>query len=105
MPIYAYKCQDCGHQLEKLQRIGEPSLTDCPQCGQSQLRKQITAAAFKLKGTGWYETDFKNKQSDNDKNKKPDKTDTAVDSKKNESKNGSKDSAKTDKPSIKKDAA
>lgn len=60
MPIYPYKCQDCDHQFEALQKMSEPLLVDCPECGNSSLRKQLTAAAFKLKGTGWYETDFKN---------------------------------------------
>jgi putative FmdB family regulatory protein len=60
MPIYQYKCQDCEHQLEALQKMSDPLLVDCPSCGHPALRKQLTAAAFKLKGTGWYETDFKN---------------------------------------------
>ena len=60
MPIYQYQCTDCQHQLEALQKISDPKLVDCPACGQASLRKQVTAAAFKLKGTGWYETDFKN---------------------------------------------
>jgi len=61
MPIYQYNCQACGHQVEVLQKVSEAPLTDCPECGQPALRKGITAAAFRLKGTGWYETDFKNK--------------------------------------------
>ena len=60
MPIYQYQCADCGHALEALQKISDPKLTDCPACKAPALRKQVTAAAFKLKGTGWYETDFKN---------------------------------------------
>ena len=60
MPIYQYQCVDCGHQMEALQKMSDPKLTDCPACGASSLQKQVTAAAFKLKGTGWYETDFKN---------------------------------------------
>jgi putative FmdB family regulatory protein len=60
MPIYQYKCTDCGHQLEALQKMSDPRLTDCPECQEPSLRKQLTAAAFKLKGSGWYETDFKN---------------------------------------------
>jgi putative FmdB family regulatory protein len=59
MPIYAYRCGECGHELEALQKISDPPLTDCPACGASALTKQITAAAFRLKGSGWYETDFK----------------------------------------------
>ena len=60
MPIYQYQCAECGHQMEALQRMNDPKLTDCPECKAPALKKQLTAAAFKLKGTGWYETDFKN---------------------------------------------
>ena len=61
MPIYEYTCAACGHELEALQKISEPPLVECPACGKPELRKRLTAAAFRLKGTGWYETDFKNK--------------------------------------------
>ena len=59
MPIYEYQCQDCGKELEVLQKISDEPLKDCPQCGKSTLRKKVSAAAFRLKGGGWYETDFK----------------------------------------------
>lgn len=59
MPIYEYRCESCGHALEKLQKISDAPLTDCPACNQSTLKKQISAAGFRLKGSGWYETDFK----------------------------------------------
>ncbi|HMB58361.1 MAG TPA: zinc ribbon domain-containing protein [Xanthomonadales bacterium] len=59
MPIYEYRCQQCGHELEKLQRMSDDALTDCPECGKSTLRRLISAAGFRLKGAGWYETDFK----------------------------------------------
>lgn len=59
MPIYEYQCQACQEQLEVLQKISEPLLVDCPKCGQPALKKKISAAAFRLKGSGWYETDFK----------------------------------------------
>jgi putative FmdB family regulatory protein len=59
MPIYEYECNACGHTLEKLQKISDPVLTDCPQCGDAALQKLISAAGFRLKGGGWYETDFK----------------------------------------------
>ncbi len=59
MPIYEYRCSSCGHELEKLQKISDPALTDCPACGQASLVKLISAAGFRLKGGGWYETDFK----------------------------------------------
>jgi len=59
MPIYAYKCQSCGFAKDVLQKISDPVLTDCPTCGQSSFQKQVTAAGFQLKGSGWYVTDFK----------------------------------------------
>ena len=60
MPIYEYRCNECGYQNDYLQKISEPPLTDCPECGKSTFAKQVTAAGFQLKGTGWYATDFKN---------------------------------------------
>ena len=59
MPIYEYQCQDCNNQLEVLQKINDAPLEDCPACGKASLKKKISAAAFRLKGSGWYETDFK----------------------------------------------
>ncbi|MGJ8664125.1 MAG: FmdB family zinc ribbon protein [Marinicella sp.] len=62
MPIYEYSCRDCGHEIEKLQKMSDAPLTDCPQCEAPALAKKISAAGFRLKGTGWYETDFKGKK-------------------------------------------
>ena len=59
MPIYEYQCDACGHELEALQALSESPLTDCPDCREPRLRKRVSAAAFRLKGGGWYETDFK----------------------------------------------
>lgn len=59
MPIYAYKCESCGHAKDILQKISDPVLTDCPACGASVFKKQVTAAGFQLKGSGWYATDFR----------------------------------------------
>jgi putative FmdB family regulatory protein len=59
MPIYAYKCESCGFAKDVLQKISDPVLTDCPECAQPSFKKQLTAAGFQLKGTGWYATDFK----------------------------------------------
>lgn len=59
MPIYEYRCSSCGHELEKLQRMSDEPLRDCPDCGRPELRRLISAAGFRLKGSGWYETDFK----------------------------------------------
>lgn len=63
MPIYAYKCSSCGHEQDVLQKISDPVLTQCPECGADTYAKQITAAGFQLKGSGWYVTDFRNKSS------------------------------------------
>lgn len=59
MPIYAYRCDACGFAKDVLQKISDPQLTDCPTCGKSSFKKQVTAAGFQLKGTGWYATDFR----------------------------------------------
>ena len=59
MPIYAYKCASCGHTKDVLQKVSDSALTDCPQCGKATFAKQLTAAGFQLKGSGWYATDFK----------------------------------------------
>ena len=59
MPIYEYQCQACGKELEALQKISDEPLRDCPACGAATLKKKVSAAAFRLKGGGWYETDFK----------------------------------------------
>ncbi|GMR08075.1 MAG: zinc ribbon domain-containing protein [Gammaproteobacteria bacterium] len=59
MPIYEYECEACGHRKEALQKISDEPLTDCPECGQDELRKLVSAPSFRLKGNGWYETDFK----------------------------------------------
>jgi putative FmdB family regulatory protein len=59
MPIYAYRCASCGHSRDVLQKMSDPVLTTCPACGIDQFQKQVTAAGFQLKGSGWYATDFK----------------------------------------------
>ena len=59
MPIYAYKCGSCGFAKDVLQKISDAVLTECPACGQASFTKQLTAAGFQLKGSGWYATDFK----------------------------------------------
>ena len=68
MPIYAYRCASCGHAKDVLQKLSDPPLTVCPSCGASAFAKQVTAAGFQLKGSGWYATDFKS----NNGAKKPD---------------------------------
>lgn len=59
MPIYAFECSACGHAFDRLQRLSDADPTDCPECGQAQVRRQLTAPSFRLAGAGWYETDFK----------------------------------------------
>ena len=71
MPIYAYKCQACGHEMEAIQKMSDAPLTDCPACEKSGLKKMLTAPAFRLSGSGWYETDFKKDKRKNIAGDKP----------------------------------
>ena len=66
MPIYEYQCLHCHHKLEKLQKINDQPLTDCPSCHRSTLQKKVSMTAFQLKGSGWYATDFHDKRKSND---------------------------------------
>lgn len=87
MPIYAYKCSSCGHAQDVIQKISDDPLTVCTACGAAAFAKQITAAGFQLKGSGWYATDFRN--NGNGKKKDGDtKTDVASEGKPAESKGG-----------------
>lgn len=65
MPIYEYQCESCGHELEALQKLSDAPLIQCPACQKSSLKKQISAAGFRLSGGGWYETDFKSGKKKN----------------------------------------
>ena len=67
MPIYAYKCESCGHRKDVLQKMSDPLLTQCPACGAATFVKQVTAAGFQLKGSGWYVTDFRDGGAKKDK--------------------------------------
>ena len=91
MPIYEYACAACGHTLEKLQKMSDAPLKDCPECGAPSLEKQISAAGFRLSGGGWYETDFKSNNQKNLANKGKDKKGASGTAEK--SKDGSKSSA------------
>ena len=112
MPIYEYQCQACGHKLEKLHRMNDELLTDCPKCEKSSLSKLVSAAAFRLKGNGWYETDFKTGSKKNvfedsssstsedsgggtSESKSDTKSDSKSDSSKNESSGDNKTSSTT----------
>ncbi len=63
MPIYEYQCENCSHKFEAIQKMSDAPLQECPECHTKNLKKLISAAGFRLKGGGWYETDFKNSQS------------------------------------------
>ena len=65
MPIYEYVCNDCGHEFEALQKISDAALQTCPACEKDSLKKKISAAGFRLSGSGWYETDFKSDRKKN----------------------------------------
>ena len=87
MPIYAYRCSNCGHAQDVLQRMSDPVLSVCPACGQSSYVKQVTAAGFQLKGSGWYVTDFRG-------DKKSGKPAEAGDADKGDAKDSDKDTGK-----------
>ena len=91
MPIYAYRCERCGHAKDVLQKVSDPVLTVCPACGEPTFRKQVTAAGFQLKGSGWYVTDFRDKPG-----AKPAEPGAADDSKPADAKGG--DAKSTDTP-------
>ncbi len=111
MPIYEYECRECGHYHEALQKMADPTLTDCPECGKPALKRLLSAPQFRLKGGGWYETDFKTgdkrnlhgeqKTGSTDKKDAKDKKSDA--GKKTDSGSG-KDAAKKVKGSKKKDS-
>lgn len=82
MPIYEYQCQACGELTEALQKLSDAPLTRCPACGEAALRKKVSAAAFRLKGGGWYETDFKTGSKKNLAGESDGKADGKADGKK-----------------------
>ena len=94
MPIYGYACRSCEHTFDALQKISDDPLVDCPDCGDASLQKQLSAPKFRLKGKGWYETDFKTGDKRNlhgDKGSKAKDTDSSAKTeKKSEKKSGSK---------------
>jgi putative FmdB family regulatory protein len=94
MPIYGYACKSCEHTFDALQKISDDPLVDCPDCGDASLQKQLSAPKFRLKGKGWYETDFKTGDKRNlhsEKGSKAKDTDSSTKTeKKSEKKSGSK---------------
>ncbi|MEM9243017.1 MAG: zinc ribbon domain-containing protein [Pseudomonadota bacterium] len=89
MPIYEYKCESCGAHIEKLQAHGSAPISKCEHCGATQLKKIVSLTSFKLKGTGWYETDFKHKNSASEN--KPKTSDTPAKEKTTAAKKSSTD--------------
>ena len=95
MPIYEYRCSKCGHQLDALQKLSEAPLTQCPACGEATLVKQVSAAGFQLKGSGWYATDFRGSP------KKPKESGEGKDADaKTDGKSGEKSDAKADAKTV-----
>jgi len=88
VPIYEYQCKVCGHEFEAIQRFSDDALIDCPECEKPELKKLISAAGFRLKGAGWYETDFK--KGDKKKNLAGDKSVSGSNSTENKSAPASK---------------
>jgi putative FmdB family regulatory protein len=97
MPIYAYRCEACGHAKDVLQKISDSVLTECPACGADTFRKQVTAAGFQLKGSGWYVTDFRGGQTSGDASKAEPKSSDTPATDKPESKSESKPESSSDK--------
>jgi putative FmdB family regulatory protein len=104
MPFYEYQCNNCGHALEAMQKVSDPPLKKCPHCGKPQLQKLMSAPVFRLKGGGWYETDFKSDQ-DSKRNLADRPEDAPKEDKKEaaaaESKEAPKADAKSEKPAEK----
>lgn len=96
MPIYEYQCAACGEVTELVQKFSDPPKTECPHCHQHDLKKLVSAAAFHLKGQGWYVTDFKDKPKDNAE-KKQDKPQQTVDNKDSTPTTPAKDSSNNEK--------
>ena len=90
MPIYDYKCSECEHQIELIQKISDDPKTVCPKCNKKSLKKLISAPSFRLKGSGWYETDFKTGKKKNISSNESSKGDKSTETSKTNSKKASK---------------
>jgi putative FmdB family regulatory protein len=104
MPIYEYRCAACGHQEDHLQKLSDAPLTKCPACGRKKYAKQLTAAGFQLKGSGWYATDFKGGKKKPDEAKPEAKAESKAESK-TETKAETKTESKTETKAEKKTPA
>ena len=100
MPIYGYACKGCEHTLDALQKMAEDPLVDCPACGEPALRRQLSAPRFRLKGKGWYETDFK---KDNQRNIAGEQDASKADQKSDDKKDKKSDDKKDKKSDTKSD--
>ena len=94
MPIYEYRCNECQHDVEALQKLSDPPLVTCPACGKPALQKLVSAAGFQLKGSGWYVTDFRG-GAGGAKKKEAEKTDASADTAKTETKTETKSETTT----------
>lgn len=102
MPIYEYACRSCDHQFETIHKASEPVLTDCPACGEASLKKLLSAPVFRLKGSGWYETDFKTGDKKNvSDNGESDRTDSKADDGKTKAAGSGESDKTTDAPKTK----
>jgi len=101
MPIYEYACKNCSHTLDALQKMSDEPLLDCPECGKPELKRLLSAPRFRLKGGGWYETDFK---KDNQRNVHKSESDSSKGDKKPEKKSETKTETKTETKSGEKSA-
>ncbi len=97
MPFYEYQCAKCGHEEEVLQKVSDKPLKKCPACGKLTMKKKVTAAAFRLKGSGWYETDFKSGDKKNVAGDKKTETKVSADAKPASKKKATADSTKARK--------
>jgi putative FmdB family regulatory protein len=110
MPIYEYQCQRCGHHHEALQRLSDPQLRQCPECGRKSLKRLVSAVRFRLAGSGWYETDFKSdKEAKRNLHEKGDKEEAKEEAKKDSAGaaegDGKADAKEAAKPDTKADSA
>lgn len=106
MPIYEYACKQCDHRLDALQKMSDDPLVDCPECGEPALRKKVSAPRFRLKGEGWYETDFKkdNQRNVHKADSEPAKSEKSDKDKKPDSKKESKKDTTPSTPAKKSDS-
>lgn len=95
MPIYEYECQACGYRHEALQKVSDDPLTECPSCHKNELKKLVSAAGFRLSGSGWYETDFKSSNKKNLSQKDSEKTKKESNKSKNDTSSKKSDAKKS----------